>query len=156
MEFKYVFWGLRSIFEFLNKHEANKIPTIERLLHWTESRSLQKHTMKMPYYDLLYRKTIREEEESISWRNVKRKPQLYYYVCTELCAQLHLTLVTPWTVARQAPLFTGLFQHESWSGLPFPLLTDFPNPGIRLNPRLLWLLRLLHWQRGILYHWSPW
>ena len=29
------------------------------------------------------------------------------------------TLVTPWTEARQAPLFMG-FSREDWSGLPFP------------------------------------
>ena len=26
---------------------------------------------------------------------------------------------TPWTVARQAPLFMGFSRHECWSGLPF-------------------------------------
>ena len=28
--------------------------------------------------------------------------------------------VTPWTVARQAPLPVGFSRRESWSGLPFP------------------------------------
>ena len=31
-----------------------------------------------------------------------------------------LTLVTPWTVARQAPLSVGFPREEHWSGLPFP------------------------------------
>ena len=30
------------------------------------------------------------------------------------------TLVTPWTVARQAPLSMGFSRQEYWSGLPFP------------------------------------
>ena len=30
------------------------------------------------------------------------------------------TLVTPWTVACQAPLFMGFSRQEYWSGLPFP------------------------------------
>ena len=30
------------------------------------------------------------------------------------------TLVTPWTVARQVPLFMGFSREEYWSGLPFP------------------------------------
>ena len=30
------------------------------------------------------------------------------------------TLVTPWTVARQAPLFMGFSREEYGSGLPFP------------------------------------
>ena len=30
------------------------------------------------------------------------------------------TLVTPWTVACQAPLSVGFPSQEYWSGLPFP------------------------------------
>ena len=41
-----------------------------------------------------------------------------------------LTLVTPWTVARQAPLSTGFSRQEYWSGLPFPSPGDLPDPGI--------------------------
>ena len=37
---------------------------------------------------------------------------------------------TPWTVAHQAPLFTGLSRQEYWSGLLFPSPGDLPNPGI--------------------------
>ena len=38
--------------------------------------------------------------------------------------------MTPWTVARQAPLSMGLSRQEYWSGLPFPFPGDLPNPGI--------------------------
>ena len=41
------------------------------------------------------------------------------------------SLVTPWTVAHQAPLSMGFFQQEYWSGLPFPLPGDLPDPGIK-------------------------
>ena len=41
--------------------------------------------------------------------------------------------VTPWTVARQAPLFMGFSRQEYWSRLPFPSPKDLPNPGI--DPR---------------------
>ena len=34
-----------------------------------------------------------------------------------------------WTVARQAPLFMGFSRQEYWSGLPFPLPGDLPDPG---------------------------
>ena len=37
--------------------------------------------------------------------------------------------VTPWTVARQAPLSTGFPRQEYWSGVPFPFPGDFSNPG---------------------------
>ena len=37
---------------------------------------------------------------------------------------------TPWTIAYQAPQPTEFSRQEYWSGLPFPSLGDFPNPGI--------------------------
>ena len=41
-----------------------------------------------------------------------------------------LTLVTPWTVAHQAPLSLGLSRQEYWSRLPFPSPGDLPDPEI--------------------------
>ena len=40
-------------------------------------------------------------------------------------------LATPWTVARQAPLFTGLLRQEYWRGLPCPSPGGLPDPGIK-------------------------
>ena len=37
-----------------------------------------------------------------------------------LVTKLFLTLVTPWTVVWQAPLFMRFSREEYWSGLPFP------------------------------------
>ena len=46
-------------------------------------------------------------------------------------------LVTPWIVARQAPLYMEYFRQEPWSGLSFPLPGDLPNPGIEpMSPAL--------------------
>ena len=42
-----------------------------------------------------------------------------------------LTLVTPWTLARQAPLSMGFSRQEYWSGLPLPSPGDLPDPGIK-------------------------
>ena len=42
----------------------------------------------------------------------------------------HLSVVTPWTVAYQAPPSVGFSRKEYWSGLPFPSPGDLPNPGI--------------------------
>ena len=39
--------------------------------------------------------------------------------------------VTPWIVARQAPLSLEFSRQAYWSGLPFPPPGDFPNPGIK-------------------------
>ena len=47
-----------------------------------------------------------------------------------LVAKLGPTLVIPWTVACQAPLFVGFSRQEYWRGLPFPSPGDLPDPGI--------------------------
>ena len=48
-----------------------------------------------------------------------------------LAAKLCPTLVTPWTIARQAPLSMGFSKQESWSGLPFPSPGYLPYSGIK-------------------------
>ena len=40
-------------------------------------------------------------------------------------------LVTPWTVAHQAPLSMGFSRQEYWSGWPFPSPGNLPYPGIK-------------------------
>ena len=47
-----------------------------------------------------------------------------------LVAKSCLILVTPWTVACQAPLSMGFSWQEYWNGLLFPSPRDLPNPGI--------------------------
>ena len=48
-----------------------------------------------------------------------------------IVAKLCLTLATPGTIARQAPLFMGFSRQEYWSRLPFPPPGDLPDPGIK-------------------------
>ena len=55
--------------------------------------------------------------------------------------------VTPWTVARQAPLPMGFSRQEYWSGLPFPLQGIFPTQALNLH--------LLHWQADFFLPRSP-
>ena len=45
------------------------------------------------------------------------------------------SLVSPWTVARQAPLSIGFSRQEYRSGLPFP--TSGFDPGIKLASHIL-------------------
>ena len=48
-----------------------------------------------------------------------------------LFAKSCLTLVTPWTVACQAPLSTGFSRQEYWTGLPFASPGHLPDPGFK-------------------------
>ena len=53
----------------------------------------------------------------------------------------HIRLsATPWTVARQAPLFMEFSRQDYWSGLPFSFPRDLPDPGI--EPKSLLSLAL--------------
>ena len=48
-------------------------------------------------------------------------------MCILSCVRL---LSTPWSVAHQVPLPTGLARQDDWSGLPFPSVSpeDLPDP----------------------------
>ena len=46
--------------------------------------------------------------------------------------------MTPWGIARQAPLSMGFSRQEYWSGLPCPPPGDLPNPGIEPRSPALW------------------
>ena len=74
---------------------------------------------------------------------------LFKHVCV-LSRFSHVQLlVTPWTVACQAPLSRGFSRQEHWRGLPCP------PPWESSWPRDQTLLCLLH-HRQILYHWATW
>ena len=47
------------------------------------------------------------------------------------------TLVTPWTVACQAPLSIGFSRQEYWNGLLFPSPGYLPDPGIESKSPVL-------------------
>ena len=47
-----------------------------------------------------------------------------------ICFSCRWHFVTLCTVACQAPLSTGFSRQEYWSGLPFPLQGDLPDPGM--------------------------
>ena len=55
-------------------------------------------------------------------------------VCVFSCVRL---FVTPWTVARQAPLSMGFSQQQYWNELLCPPPGHLPNSGIkRMSPTL--------------------
>ena len=61
--------------------------------------------------------------------------QIYIYIYTYICGsdvvtKLCPSLVTPWTVAHQAPLSMGFSRQKYWSGLQFLSPGELPDPGI--------------------------
>ena len=71
-----------------------------------------------------FSRDVQERSILILERVYKRKGRVRM-----LIAQSCLTFVTPWTVARQAPLSMGYPRQEYWSGLPFPSPEGLPDPG---------------------------
>ena len=67
----------------------------------------------------------------------------YLCVAAGLVAKLSWTLITPWTLAHQAPLSVEFPRQESWSGLAFLFLVDLSNPGIELTSPALQVDSLL-------------
>ena len=57
--------------------------------------------------------------------------QILKVIGGDLVTKLCLTLVTPWTVACQAPLPMGFPRQKYWSGWQFASLGDLLNPGIK-------------------------
>ena len=68
-----------------------------------------------------------------SWCKLTSQFAFWLLCCAESLSRVRL-FVTPWTVARQAPLSMGIPQARYWSGLPCPPQGIFPtqgsNPGI--------------------------
>ena len=57
----------------------------------------------------------------------------YIHTCVYVlrCFSCDQLLVTPWTVACQAPLSMGFFRQKYWTRLPFPSPGNLSNPGIK-------------------------
>ena len=65
------------------------------------------------------------------WTELVHMYEDYCIEETHVCKlQSCLICGTLWTTVYQASLPMELFQQECWSGLPFPLPWDLPNPGI--------------------------
>ena len=62
------------------------------------------------------------------WEIVEDRGDWHAAVCMK-SLQLCRLLLTPQTVARQAPLSMGFSRQEHWSGLPFPSPGDLSDTG---------------------------
>ena len=65
------------------------------------------------------------------WISLIFEELLGFCVCVCSVTKSCATLVTPWTVARQALLSMGFSKREYWSGLSCPSPGKLPNPGIK-------------------------
>ena len=68
--------------------------------------------------------------KSQNWVQFSVKREWEDFVVVQSLSHVQL-FATPWTVAHQAPLSTGLSRQEHWSRLPFPPPGDHPDPGIK-------------------------
>ena len=57
---------------------------------------------------------------------------LYIVAVVQLLSHVQLFAIS-WAVACQVPLSVGFLRQEYWSGLPFPILGDLPDPGIEFK-----------------------
>ena len=73
---------------------------------------------------------------------------MYVVKVKVLVAQSCLTLATPWTLARQAPLCMGFSRQEYWSGLSCSSPGDLSNPGTEPKSLTLQANSLLFEPRG--------
>ena len=71
---------------------------------------------------------LHTSRQKLKWGN-KIPAEVLCVVCAQLLSQVWLS-VTPWTVARQAPLSMEFSRQEYWSGLLLPSPGNLPDPGI--------------------------
>ena len=149
-------WGFGSLIHPHSPHPHHPIQQtlcFLRLVQWFHS-----HSLKMEYCSALKR-----DEILTTWMNLESiMPSEKSQTCVwSVCAwvfsrslQSVQLFVTPWTVARQAPLSMEFSRQEYWSGDHALIQGIFLTQG--LNPCLL---RLPHC-RQILYCWAsgeaPW
>ena len=102
---------------------------------------------------LSYRKTWDFPALTISWASFLNPPPPSIFLCICMHAQMLSCVwlfVTPWTVAHQSSLSMGSSWKDYWSGLPFPPLGDFHNPGMKpvsaVSPELA----------GRFFTWATW
>ena len=72
---------------------------------------------------------LHTSRQKLKWGN-KIPAEVLCVVCAQSLTQVWLS-VTPWTVARQAPLSMGFSRQEYWSGLLLPSPGDLPNAVIK-------------------------
>ena len=52
-------------------------------------------------------------------------------LCAGMLSRVGATFATLWTVVLKASLSMGFSRQEYWSGLPYPLPGDLPDPGTK-------------------------
>ena len=95
------------------------------------------------------------------WAQINPFPQNYMCACVLSHFRFIQLFVTPWTVARQAPLSMGFSRLEYWSVLPYPPTGDLPNLGIEtaslISPALAggFSITSATWEAHKIMCWGP-
>ena len=121
--------------------DSNNIPKNYWLMLWNFEVYLCKCVIESMHQTCLpYSKNIlwkwRDGLCRESLENINCCFKVFFCCCLVTKSYLH-SFVIPWTVACQDPLSMGLSEREYWSGLSFPSLGYFPDPGVEPPPSAL-------------------
>ena len=119
------------IFLYLNSYlgdiseDANEIIHVLYIL-WVHEKTLFLEINEPKYKNLIIFQKFNETKLP-----KKRQMHLTFYCCCCLVAQSCLTLATPWTAARQAPLSMRILQARSLEWIAMPSSRGSSQPRVR-------------------------
>ena len=104
-------------------------------------------------------RTCKEGSSIVCSANQRTKHLNYSILCAYIslcavCAQLLQVFVTPWAVARQAPLSIGFSRQACWSALSFPSPGHLCSSGIECSTPALaggFFTTSVTWEARIVY-----
>ena len=123
-------------------HSGNIFPRVLERFNWSSEKENNSGVCVCVCVCMCVCKVIQEEVISACLLNGMQYFNLQWKCQLLSCVWLFESL---WTAAHQAPLSMGFSRQEYWSGLPFPIPGDLPNPEVEPD--------LLHC-RQIFYHLS--
>ena len=121
--------------DFLSWHNTSvgkpgQTPVSPELQCYVPSTHLSVQMPCLPLEDHPHPYTLKPFIRSISSGPISTYERVKFRLILSLFSCVWL-FVTPWTIAHQGPLSIGFSRQEYWSGLPFPLLGDLPDPRIK-------------------------
>ena len=80
----------------------------------------EKDILRSSLHFRLYHRSINHLKFIFYMLGDRSREAIYSYLCVYQLLSYVQLFATPWTIARQAPLFLEFSRQEYWNGLPFP------------------------------------